>query len=130
MAIGDRIAALTLARSVELRRYLEEAHGLRPATAVQPERERVIVPPPPPREQFWDVRLDGFEPDRKVAAIKEMRELTSLGLREAKALVEGPPRILKGGLTEDEAAKLRDQLAAEGLKVSLVPSPAEVAAAG
>jgi large subunit ribosomal protein L7/L12 len=129
IAIGDRIAGLTLARSAELRRYLEEVHGLRPAQARQPEPV-IVKPPVPPRVEFWDVRLDGFDPARKVAAIKEVRELTSLGLKEAKAVVEGPPRVLKEGLTEADAGKLRDRLAAAGLEASLVPSPAEVAAAG
>jgi large subunit ribosomal protein L7/L12 len=128
VAIGDRLANLTLARSAELRRYLEEVHGLRPGAHL-PDPDPVIVDPipdlTPPRELFWDVRLDGFEPARKILAIKAVRELNHLGLKEARDLVEGPPRVLQGNLPQADAAQLRERLEASGLKVSLVPSPAE-----
>jgi large subunit ribosomal protein L7/L12 len=76
-------------------------------------------PPPPPD---FDVRLDGFEAAKKINVIKVVRELTALGLKEAKDLVEGPPRVVKGGLPRDEAEKLKGQLEAAGAKVTLVGS--------
>jgi large subunit ribosomal protein L7/L12 len=70
------------------------------------------------------VRLEGFDPARKINATKAMREMSNLGLKEARDLVEGPPRALKEGLELAEAEKLRDHLTAVGLKVALVPSAA------
>ena len=120
--IGDRIADLTLVRAAELQRYLEVAHGIRAAASV------VVVPPapiptPPPVPVPTDYRvlLGGFEPPKKIAVIKVVRELTSLGLKEAKDLVEMAPQIVKDNVARAEAERLKSLLEAAGASVSLVP---------
>ncbi len=120
--IGDRIVALTVARAAELQRYLEEVHGVRAAAALAAERrlpevERVTPPPVP---TAFRLVLDRLDPVRKINVIKEVRELTGVGLKEAKDLVEGAPKVVKEGLSAADAARLKARLEAAGAKVSVV----------
>ncbi len=57
--------------------------------------------------------------DKKIEVIKEVRAITGLGLKEAKDLVEGAPKMVKEGASKDEAEKLKKQLEAVGAKVTL-----------
>ncbi|NQT06308.1 MAG: 50S ribosomal protein L7/L12 [Candidatus Omnitrophica bacterium] len=57
--------------------------------------------------------------DKKIQVIKEIRAVTSLGLKEAKDLVESAPKTVKEGVTKDEAEKIKKQLEAQGAKVEL-----------
>jgi large subunit ribosomal protein L7/L12 len=120
--IGDRIAGLSIARAAELHRYLERVHGVRVAASVVAERPRIISPdpvvPPPPTE--FRLVLEGFDPARKINVIKVVRELTGLGLKEAKDLVEMAPRIVRDGLSADQAAQLKKQLDAAGARTAIV----------
>jgi large subunit ribosomal protein L7/L12 len=120
-AIGDQIAALTLSRAAELGEYLEKVHRIKVAAApvVRPERLDKIEPLPPPPPTDFDVVYDGFEAAKKINVIKMVRELTGLGLKEAKDLVEGPPRPIKQNLPKEEAERLKSHLEAAGAKVSV-----------
>ena len=66
----------------------------------------------------FDVILTGFG-DKKVGVIKEVRAITSLGLKEAKDLVEGAPKAVKEGVTKEEAQKMKEQLEAAGASVEI-----------
>ena len=66
----------------------------------------------------FDVVLTGAG-DKKIQVIKVVRELTSLGLKEAKDLVEGAPKTVKEGVNKDDAKKIKDQLTAAGAKVDI-----------
>ena len=66
----------------------------------------------------FDVILEGFG-DNKIAVIKVVREITGLGLGEAKAVVEGAPKAIKEGVGKDEAEELKKQLEEAGAKVEL-----------
>jgi large subunit ribosomal protein L7/L12 len=57
--------------------------------------------------------------DKKIQVIKEVRAITSLGLKEAKELVEGAPRAIKEGVSKDEAAKIKEQVEAAGGQVDI-----------
>lgn len=57
--------------------------------------------------------------DKKINIIKVVRELTSLGLKEAKDLVEGAPKPLKNGATKEEAASMKEKLTAAGAEVEV-----------
>ena len=92
--IGDKIAALTVSKAVELGDYLEEVHKIKPAAGggggggpapVAP----VIVKAEEPTE--FKVILEGFDPAKKINVIKVVREITGLGLKDAKDAVEGAP---------------------------------------
>ena len=67
----------------------------------------------------FDVILAGFDAAKKISVIKVVRELTGLGLKEAKDLVEGAPKSLKEAITKDEAEKLKKQLEEAGGKVEV-----------
>jgi ribosomal protein L7/L12 len=66
------------------------------------------------------VRLDGFDPRKKVSVIKALREITGLALLEARDMVEGAPRPVKEGIDRVEAEAIQKQLVDAGGKVSLV----------
>lgn len=66
----------------------------------------------------FDVILDSCG-DKKIAVIKEVRTITGLGLKEAKALVDGAPKPVKEGIAKEEAEKIKEQLEGAGAQVSL-----------
>ena len=63
--------------------------------------------------------LEGFDPAKKINVIKVVREITGLGLKEAKDLVEGSPKPVKENIAKEEAEKIKKQLEDGGAKVSL-----------
>ncbi len=67
----------------------------------------------------FDVILAGFDAAKKIGVIKVVRELTGLGLKEAKDLVEGAPKPIKEAAQKDEAAKIKAQLEEAGAKVEV-----------
>ena len=67
----------------------------------------------------FDVILAGFDAAKKIGVIKVVRELTGLGLKEAKDLVEAAPKPLKEAITKDEAEKIKKQLEEAGAKVEV-----------
>jgi len=120
--IGDKIATLTIAKAVQLKDYLKEKYGIEPAaggvaiaapTAVAPTIEKVV-------QTEFTVSLDGLaDPAKKINVIKVVREITGLGLKEAKDLVEGAPKAVKENIGKDEAEVLKKKLEEGGAKVSL-----------
>src|SRR5437588_9186663 len=119
--MGDRIAALTVSKAVELGDYLEEVHKIKPAAGgvAMMAPTAAAAPEKPAEKTEFTVQLDSFGAD-KIKVIKVVREITGLGLKEAKDLVEGAPKMVKEGLTtEDEAKKIQKQLEDVGAKVSI-----------
>jgi large subunit ribosomal protein L7/L12 len=126
MELGDKIAALTLVKAVQLKDYLKEKYKIEPAAG------GVVVPgggggggaapaaeAPPPKTEFTVV-LDGLaDPAKKINVIKVVREITSLGLKEAKDVVEGAPKPVKENISKDEAEAIKKKLEEGGAKVSL-----------
>jgi large subunit ribosomal protein L7/L12 len=122
--IGDKIAALTVSKAVELGDYMENVHGIKPAaTAVAAAPGGgggVAVIEKPPEKTEFTVVLEGLaDPAKKINVIKVVRELTSLGLKEAKDLVEQAPKPVKENLPKDEAEAVKKKLEEGGAKVSL-----------
>jgi large subunit ribosomal protein L7/L12 len=122
--IGDKIAALTVSKAVELGDYLEEVHKIKPAAGGVAVAVGPVGPGPQEREKpaektEFTVQLDGFDPAKKINVIKVVREITGLGLKEAKDLVEGAPKPVKENISKDEAEKFKKQLEEGGAKVSL-----------
>jgi large subunit ribosomal protein L7/L12 len=124
-ALGDRIAGLTTTGAAELHKYLEVVHGIKSLATPVGDRLPPPPPPPPPPPTEFRVTLTGFDPARKVTAIKAVRELLSLGIREARDVVEGSGRVIKEGLTREEADKLKAHLEAAGAVVSVTGVVAE-----
>lgn len=67
----------------------------------------------------FDIILASFAPDKKIQTIKTVREITSLGLKEAKDLVEGAPKPLKTGIPKDEAESIKKKLEDAGAKAEI-----------
>ena len=121
--LGDKIVGLTVAKAVELGNYLEKVHNIKPAASAVavagPVGGGPVVSEKPAEQTEFAVILDGFDAAKKINVIKIVREITGLGLKEAKDLVEGAPKPVKENVSKDEANKLKQKLEEGGAKVSL-----------
>lgn len=120
--LGDKIVTLTVAKAAELGDYLEKVHNIKPAAsavavAAGPAGPAAVEKPAEQTE--FAVVLESFAADKKINVIKIVREITGLGLKEAKDLVEGAPKPIKENVSKDEAAKLKTKLEEGGAKVAL-----------
>jgi large subunit ribosomal protein L7/L12 len=120
--LGEKIVGLTLKEAKELSDYLEDVHGIKPAAGgavmmAAPTGEGGGAAAPAEKTEF-DVVLEGFG-DKKIGVIKVVRAATSLGLKEAKDLVEGVPAKIKEGLSKEDAEKLKRELEEAGGTVSI-----------
>ncbi|GIW80715.1 MAG: 50S ribosomal protein L7/L12 [Gemmatales bacterium] len=121
--LGDKIVSLTVAKAVELGEYLEEVHNIKPAAsavAVAAAGPAAGAEAAPAEEKTeFTVTLEDFDPAKKINVIKVVREITGLGLKEAKDLVEGKPKPVKENVSKEEAEKFKKQLEEGGAKVSV-----------
>ena len=122
--LGDKIAALTVSKAVELGDYMEEVHKIKPAAsavaaAPGPGGGGAAAAEKPAEKTEFTVSLDGFDAAKKINVIKVVREITGLGLKEAKDLVEGAPKAVKENIAKDEAEAIKKKLEDGGAKVSL-----------
>ncbi len=119
--LGDKIVALTLKQAKELSDYLEDVHGIKAAAggAVMMAAGPAAAAPVAEAKTEFDVVLDGFDAAKKIGVIKVIRALTSLGLKEAKDLVEGAPSKVKEGISKEDAEKAKKELEEAGGKVSI-----------
>ena len=120
--LGDKIVALTLMQAKELADYLKEVYGIEPAAGgavmVAGPAAGGAVAEVAPEKTTFDVILTGFG-DKKIQVIKEVRALTSLGLKEAKELVDGVPKPVKEGASKEDAEAAKKQLEAAGATVEI-----------
>jgi large subunit ribosomal protein L7/L12 len=118
--IVDDLSALTVLEAAELSKLLEEKWGVSAAAAVAaPAAGGGAAAAPAAEEKTeFDVILTG-DGGKKINVIKEVRAITSLGLTEAKTLVESAPKAIKEGVSKDEAEKIKAQLEAAGATVEL-----------
>jgi len=122
--LGEKIVALTIGKAVQLRDYLKEKYNIEPAgggvvMAAGPAAAGGGEAAKPEVKTEFTVMLDDFDPAKKINVIKVVRELTGLGLKEAKDLVEGKPKPVKENVSKDEAEKMKKTLEDGGGKVSL-----------
>ena len=117
--LGDAIVKLTLMQAKELGDYLKEEYGIEPAAggAVMMAGQAAAVEAAPVKSTF-DVILKAAG-EKKIQVIKEVRALTSLGLKEAKDLVDGAPKPVKTGVSKDEAEAAKKQLESAGATVEI-----------
>lgn len=122
--LGDQIANLTLVQAVQLRDYLKEKYKIEPAAGgavvMQGGGGGAAAPAEKPAEktEFTPV-LESFDPAKKINVIKVVREITQLGLKEAKDLVEGAPKPVKENVSKDEAEAIKKKLEEGGAKVTI-----------
>ncbi|HTA16271.1 MAG TPA: 50S ribosomal protein L7/L12 [bacterium] len=111
------IEALSLKDAAALVKELETKFGVSAAAPVAV--AGAGAGPAAEEKTEFDVVLVSVPADKKIAAIKVVRELTGLGLKEAKDLVDGAPKTLKEGVSKDEAAKIKKSLEDGGATVQV-----------
>ena len=119
LQIIEQIKTLTILELADLVKAIEEEFGVSaapvavagvaagPAAAAAEEKTEV------------DGELTSFEADKKLKVIKEIKDITGLGLGEAKALVEGAPKIIKEGASKEEAEALKAKLSEVGATITI-----------
>ena len=118
-AILDEIKSLTVLELNELVKAVEEEFGVSAAAPVAGVAVAGTAAAPAAEEKTeFDVVMTGFG-DKKLNVIKAVRELTGLGLKEAKDMVEGVPQTVKSGVSKEEADKVADALKEAGATVEI-----------
>jgi large subunit ribosomal protein L7/L12 len=118
--IGDAIVGLTVLQAKELGDYLEEVHGIKAAAGgvMMAAAPAGAAAAPAVEKDTFDVVIVSAG-DKKIPVIKVVREITSLGLKEAKDLVESAPKAVREGVAKKEAEDLKKKLEEAGAKVEL-----------
>ena len=116
--ILEEIKTLTILELADLVKAVEEEFGVSAAAPVGVVAVAGAAAPAAEEKTEFDVILTGFG-DKKLNVIKAIREITGLGLKEAKDMVEGCPKPVKEGVSKDEAESLKKQLEEAGASVEL-----------
>lgn len=121
--ILEQLKALSLLEAAELVKQIEEAFGV---SAAAPAGGMMMMAPgaAAPAEEVveqteFDVILESVQADKKIAVLKIVRELTGLGLKEAKDLVEAAPKAVKEGMAKDAAEDAKKRIEEAGGKVTV-----------
>ena len=114
--IIDELSKLTVVEAAELSKQLEEKWGV---TAAAPAAAAPAAGAAPAEEKSDFTIFLNSAGDKKINVIKEVRAITSLGLKEAKDLVEGAPKEIKKGVPKKDAEEAKKKLEAAGAKVEL-----------
>ena len=118
--IVDTLSGLTVLEAAELAKLLEEKWGVSAAAPVAMMAAGGCAAAAAPAEEKTEFTVIlASAGAQKINVIKEVRAITSLGLKEAKALVEGAPKPVKEGVSKDEADKIKKQLEGAGATVEL-----------
>ena len=116
--IIEELSSLTVVEAAELSKQLEEKWGVSAATAVAAAPVAAAGAAPAEEKDEFTIVLASAG-DKKINVIKEVRAVTTLGLKEAKDLVEGAPKEIKSGVNKKEAEEIKKKLEAAGAKVEL-----------
>ncbi|MGA7371494.1 MAG: 50S ribosomal protein L7/L12 [Methyloceanibacter sp.] len=116
--IVDELSGLTVLEAADLAKMLEEKWGVSAAAPVAMMAAGAAPAAVAEEKTEFNVVLTAAGA-QKINVIKEVRAITSLGLKEAKDLVEGAPKAVKEGVNKDEAEKIKKQLEAAGATVEL-----------
>ena len=115
--IIEDLSKLTVAEAADLSKQLEEKWGVTPMAAAAPAAAGGAAAAAEDKDDFTIMLVSAG--DKKINVIKEVRAATSLGLKEAKDLVEGAPKEVKSGVPKKEAEEIKAKLEAAGAKVEL-----------
>jgi large subunit ribosomal protein L7/L12 len=118
--LGDKIVALSLVQARQLSEYLKEAHGLEAAAGgvMMAAAPAAAAAPAEEEKTEFDVVL-AEAGSNKIGVIKVVREVTGLGLKEAKDLVDGAPKTVKEGVAKADAEAMKKKLEEAGAKATL-----------
>ncbi len=119
--ILESIANMTVMEIADLVKAMEEKFGVSAAAVAAPAAAGAAAGAAPAEEEKteFDVILAAVPADKKIPCIKVVREITGLGLKEAKELVEGAPKAIKEGASKEDAAALKAKLEAAGATVEV-----------
>ena len=117
--ILDAIASMTVLEASELVKAMEEKFGVTAAVAVAAAPGAAAGAAAAEEQTDFNVSLAAADPAKKIAVIKAVREVTGLGLKEAKDLVEGAPKVLKEAVSKEDAAKIKETIEAAGGTVKI-----------
>ena len=112
--IIEDLSSLTVVEAAELSKQLEEKWGVTAMAAAAPAATAAVEET---KDDFTIMLISAG--DKKINVIKEVRAATSLGLKEAKDLVEGAPKEVKSGVNKKDAEEIKAKLEAAGAKVEL-----------
>jgi large subunit ribosomal protein L7/L12 len=117
--IAESLSSLTIMEAADLAKLLEEKWGVSAAApvAVAAAGGGAVAEAAVEKDEFDVVLLSAG--DKKIQVIKEVRAITSLGLKEAKELVESAPKVIKEGIAKDEADKIKEQIEGAGGQVDV-----------
>lgn len=118
-AIVDQLSSLTVMEAADLVKQLESKWGVSAAAAVAVAAGPAAAAAAPVEEKTEFTVVLAKTGEKKIDVIKVIRELTGLGLKEAKDLVEGAPKTVKEGVNKDDANKMKEKLTAAGATVEL-----------
>ena len=116
--IIDELSTLTVVEAAELSKQLEAKWGVTAAAPVAAAPAGGAAAPAGEEKSEFSLFLAAAG-DKKINVIKEVRAITGLGLKEAKDLVEGAPKEIKGGVAKKDAEEFKKKLEAAGAKVEL-----------
>jgi large subunit ribosomal protein L7/L12 len=117
--ILDQIKELTLLEAAELVKMMEETFGVSAAAASVAAAPAAVAAAPVEEKEDFDVILSAFDAAKKIGIIKVVREITQLGLKEAKDLVEAAPKPVKEAVPKAEAEEIKKKLTEAGATVEL-----------
>ncbi len=116
--IADQLSTLTVMEAAELASLLEDKWGVSAAAPAAAAAAAAPGEAAVEEQTEFEVVLIGFG-DKKIQVIKEIRGITALGLKEAKELVEGAPKTIKEGVTQDEANEIKEKIEGAGGQVDI-----------
>jgi large subunit ribosomal protein L7/L12 len=116
--IAESLSSLTIMEAADLAKLLEEKWGVSAAAPVAVAAAAGPAAEAAAEKDEFDVVLIGIG-DKKIQVIKEVRAITSLGLKEAKELVESAPTAIKEGIAKDEAQKIKEKIEGAGGQVDI-----------
>ena len=117
--MADRLSELTPVQAGELAHALEKAWGVSAARSTGPAPIQAPEAEKAPEQMEFDVILIGFDEAKKIAVVREVRQITALGLKESMAFVNEAPKALKEAISRGEAEAIKMQVEAAGGKVEI-----------
>ena len=116
--IVEELSQLTVLDMSKLKKSLEEKWGVKAQAMAAPVAAAASAAEPESESTEFKVTLEEYAADKKIAVIKIVREISGLGLKEAKELVEGAPKVLKESAAKAEAEEIVKKIQAAGGKAS------------
>lgn len=120
--IMDQLKTLTLLEAAKLVTDIEKTFGVDTSIALAPAMSNAVATVTVEAEEekvSFDILLTEVPGDKKIAILKIIRNVTGLGLKESKDIVDNVPKLVKEGITKDEAESIKKELEAAGAKITI-----------